>query len=268
MFSALVWNVDPAVFSFSPLPRWYGVLFAAGVISGFHATKAFNTKDGRGGDFTDRMLVYVIAGMVIGMRLAHCLFYQPEIYLANPIEILKIWHGGFASHGGFAGVMVALWAFTKSNKVGFLWLADRAAIGCMLTAAFIRLGNFFNSEMIGHPTDVPWAMIFEQVDEQRLPRHPAQLYEAVGYLLIFAISWLLYQKTDWKNKAGRLFGSVMIMGFTWRFLMEFFKIEQAEFEKSMPLNMGQLLSLPFIAIGILLAFGAFARKSDSNQSNR
>lgn len=261
MFPALVWNIDPAVFSFSPLPRWYGVLFAVGVILGFHATKSLNARDGKGGDFTDRLLVYVIVGMVVGMRLVHCLFYQPEVYLANPIEILKIWQGGFASHGGFAGVMIALWAFTNANQVSFLWLADRAAVGCMLPAAFIRIGNFFNSEMIGHPSDLPWAVVFQQVDDSLVPRHPAQLYEAIGYLTIFAISWLLYQKTDIKNKTGRLFGSVMIMGFTWRFLMEFFKIEQAEFEKGMLFNMGQLLSLPFIFVGILLVGGLFHAKT-------
>lgn len=261
MLPALVWNIDPAVFSFSPLPRWYGLMFAAGVILGFHATKSLNTKDGRGGDFTDQLLLYVIVGTVVGMRLAHCLFYQPEIYLANPLQILKIWEGGFASHGGFLGVIIAIWLFRKKHQdISYLWLADRVAVGTMVPAAFIRIGNFFNSEMIGHETNLPWGVLFEQVEQPALPRHPAQLYEAIGYALIFLVGWLLYHKTTIKQHSGRLFGVILVLGFGWRFLMEFFKIEQVDFERGMLLNMGQILSLPFITAGLLLALGILPKK--------
>jgi prolipoprotein diacylglyceryl transferase len=260
---AIVWDVQREVFSFSPLPRWYGLLFAAGVLLGFQATKIMNAKDGKGGDFTDRLFVYVMIGTVVGMRLVHCLFYQPEIYLTNPLLILKIWEGGFASHGGFAGVIIAMLLFKRKHAdVSFLWIADRAAVGSMLPAAFIRLGNLFNSEMIGTPSDAPWAMLFPLAEQNPVPRHPTQLYEAFGYLTIFCVTWLLYQKTSIKQKEGRLFGAVLAAGWTWRFIVEFFKIEQVDFEKGMLLNMGQLLSLPFIAAGLLLLSGVLGKKSD------
>lgn len=254
-----VWDLDPQIFSGMSVPRWYGLLFALGIVSGFMVMKNMFHSEKKDTLLVDRLLIYVFLGMLIGMRLGHCLFYEPETYLAQPLRILKFWEGGYASHGGFAGLIAAVFIFCKKHAdISLLWLLDRVAVSSMLAAAAIRIGNFFNSEMIGRQTDAPWAIIFKAIDDT--PRHPSQLYEACGFLVIFILGLIIYRKSDHKPKPGLLFGLVLVLGFSWRFIVEFSKENQVAFESNLPFNMGQLLSLPFIATGIVLILATSRRK--------
>ena len=262
--SALIWNVDPAVFSFSPLPRWYSLLFASGIVGGYLIIRGMFRRDGRPLEVLDSLLVHVILGMMIGMRLGHVLFYQPDYYVNHLAEIPMIWKGGYASHGGYLGVIISLLLFARRYRnFEFLWLADRVAIVSMFAGACIRVGNFFNSEMIGRPAnDVPWAVIFQQID--LVPRHPAQLYESIGYFVITAVSYACYRWTAMPEKTGRLMGLVMGTGFLWRFCCEFFKEDQVPFESGLVLNMGQFLSIPFVVLGLAMAAGLHKRGKSSS----
>ena len=207
----------------------------------------------------DSLTVYMISGTVIGARLGHCLFYEPSYYLSNPIEILKVWNGGLASHGAAIGILVSLYIFAQKNKdISYAWIVDRIVIVVASAGFFIRLGNFFNSEIIGLPTDLPWAVVFHRVDE--LARHPSQMYEAIAYLGIFAVLYAHYNK--WKEKTAdyALFSRFLILIFSARFIIEFTKENQSAFENGMMLNMGQILSLPLIILGVVLLI-----KSSGNQ---
>jgi prolipoprotein diacylglyceryl transferase len=247
----MIWDIRPEVFSFSPLPRWYSLLFAIGVYTGYLLTRKLMSKEKLSDEQFASGFTYVIVGMMVGMRLGHCLFYQPDYYLERPWEILMIWQGGYASHGGFLGVFIALYFFIRKNpQVTFWWLLDRASIGCVNVAGWIRLGNFFNSEMIGHKTEMPWAVVFAQIDQ--VPRHPTQLYEAFGYFFTSILLWILYHRTKIADQPGRMIGLSCVMLSTWRFFCEFFKVEQVGFEQDMALNLGQILSLPFFLGGLYL----------------
>ncbi|HBY01068.1 MAG TPA: prolipoprotein diacylglyceryl transferase, partial [Rikenellaceae bacterium] len=188
-------------------------------------------------------------------RLGHCLFYQPEYYLAHPIEILKVWEGGLASHGGAIAILLTMWWFVakygKQFKFDFLWLMDRIMIPTALTAAMIRLGNLMNSEIYGNPTDLPWGFIFT-LSGETVPKHPTQLYEALAYLSVFVILLFIYKKFLPTLKRGTLFAIFLIGMFASRFFIEFAKEPQVPFEQGMTLNMGQWLSIPFVAGGVLL----------------
>ena len=199
------------------------------------------------------LIWHMILGTVIGARLGHCLFYNPAYYLANPLEILMVWKGGLASHGAAIGILLAIYLFVKKKKnYSFLWVMDRVVITVALAGFFIRMGNLFNSEIIGKQTDVPWAFVFEMVDN--VPRHPAQLYEAIAYLVVFFVLIIYYFRKNAKFKAGFVFGMFLVSVFTFRFLVEFIKEDQTYFEKGMPLNMGQILSIPLILLGVYLLF--------------
>lgn len=201
------------------------------------------------------LVMYMIVGTVAGARLGHCLFYNPSYYLSNPLEILQIWHGGLASHGAAIGIILALYYYSKKHKdQAYLWIFDRVVITVALAGFFIRMGNLFNSEIIGIPTDVSWSFIFASIDEY--PRHPAQLYEAIAYLIIFIFLFYYYKMKDGKTKDGFIFGLFLVSVFTFRFLVEFIKEDQTFFEKDLPLNMGQLLSIPLIIAGIILIIRA------------
>ncbi len=254
-----VWDLDPQIFSGMSVPRWYGLFFALGIVGGFMVMKNMFHWEKKDTMLVDRLLIYVFLGMLIGMRLGHCLFYEPETYLADPLRILKFWEGGYASHGGFAGLIIAVIIFCKKyTETPILWLLDRIAVSSMFAAAAIRIGNFFNSEMIGRQTDVSWAIIFKAVDDA--PRHPSQLYEAFGFMVIFVFGMIIYKKTKHKTKPGLLFGLVLVFGFSWRFIVEFSKENQVDFELNLPLNMGQLLSIPFIAAGGIVILMTTLRK--------
>lgn len=252
----ITWDVNPEIFSLGPISiRWYGLLFAASFLIGFQImTKFFKDENKSQKDLND-LLWYMIIGTIVGARLGHCLFYNPEYYLSNPLEILKTWKGGLASHGAAIGIVTAMYLYSK-KKVGqsFLWVMDRVVITVALAGFFIRTGNLMNSEIIGKATDVPWAFKFVNayVADPLTPRHPAQLYEALAYLGIFIILYFIYKKSHARIKEGFIFGLFLILIFAARFIIEFFKENQSAFEQGMMLNMGQLLSIPLILWGLYL----------------
>jgi phosphatidylglycerol---prolipoprotein diacylglyceryl transferase len=199
----------------------------------------------------DQLSMYMLISTVVGARLGHVLFYEPASYLAHPLDILKIWQGGLASHGAAIGIIFALYLFSRKTRQPFLWVIDRIVIVVALSGFFIRTGNLFNSEIFGNITQLPWGFIFERVGET-LPRHPTQIYEGLCYLGIFFFLLWYYFKKDGKPRPGFLFGFFLVVLFSFRLLIEFLKEPQVNFENSMPLNMGQLLSIPFIIAGIVI----------------
>ncbi len=245
------WNPDPDLIHLGPLRiRWYGLMFVLGFGIGYQIVRKMCARLGKPLEALDKLLIYVVAGTTIGARLGHCLFYEPGYYLSRPLEILKIWEGGLASHGGTLGVILGIWLFSRKHKdFPFLWLLDTLSIPTAMVAGFIRLGNLMNSEIIGRPTDVPWAFVFERVD--KIPRHPGQLYESLCYFALFALTMTLYRlKPD--RPHGFYFGIMLIWIFGWRMILETFKENQSAFEQGMFMNMGQLLSIPFVLTGIFL----------------
>lgn len=256
MTDAFVWNVKPMLIGFTDSIgiRWYSLMFLCAFIVGHKGFTHFCRSEGKREDAADSLLMHIVLGTIIGARLGHCLFYEPMLYLTHPWKIFMTWEGGLASHGGYLGVMVSLYLFSRKNPdMPFFWLTDRIAIVGILSGGFIRIGNFFNSEILGKPSDVPWAIIFKQIDS--IPRHPAQLYESLGYFSIALILYCTYRLMDRKPLEGRLFGMVLVLGYGFRFFVENFKEVQERFEEDMFFNMGQLLSLPFIIIGFCLILG-------------
>lgn len=257
---SIVWDVDPELISLEQVPligqltvRYYGVLFALAFVLGYLLfTRIFKTE-GISIEVLDRLTLYMVIGTVLGARLGHVFFYQPDYYLSHPHEILYIWHGGLASHGAAIGILVALYLFVRKEKKPYMWILDRISIAVALAGFFIRMGNLMNSEIYGMQTDLPWGFIFVRANEV-VPKHPTQIYEALAYLVVFYILYRLYFRTRGNFKPGLLFGLFMLLVFTARFFIEFIKEVQVAFEKSMALNMGQLLSLPFIALGIILLY--------------
>lgn len=250
----ITWNVDPEIFSIGPLTiRWYGLFFALAFVFGQIIMSRIYVAEGRTEGDVDVLTLYMIIGTVIGARLGHTLFYAPDYYLSNPIEILKIWEGGLASHGATIGILLALWLFSRKQRFDYMWVLDRIVIVVALGGAFIRLGNLMNSEIFGHPTDLPWGFIFMRSTEfSQVPRHPTQLYESLTAFLLFVLLYGLWLKKKSELPRGLLFGLFVTFLFTFRFLVEFLKENQEAFEDSMALNMGQLLSIPLILIGIVI----------------
>ncbi|RDV13466.1 prolipoprotein diacylglyceryl transferase [Pontibacter diazotrophicus] len=256
MLNYIPWNVDPEIFSIGPLSiRWYGLLFALGFVIGQRILTKIYVAEGRTEGDVDVITLYMIIGTVIGARLGHTLFYAPDYYLSNPIEILKIWEGGLASHGATIGILFALWLFSRRMKFDYVWVLDRIVIVVALGGALIRLGNLMNSEIFGRPTDVPWAFIFYQNNEySHVPRHPTQLYESLSVFLLFVVLYWLWSKYKAALPRGLLFGLFVTFLFTFRFLVEFMKENQEAFEDEMALNMGQILSIPLILVGLFILF--------------
>lgn len=248
----IYWNVSPDLFRLGPFTvRWYGLLFALLFWFGYLLGRWMFRVEGRDPDRLSDLLIYLVIGTVVGARLGHCLFYEPAYYLAHPVEILMVWKGGLASHGGALGVLGALWSFHRRHpEFPYLWLVDRVAVAAALGGAFIRLGNLFNSEILGTPSTLPWAFVFVQAD--RTPRQPVQLYESICYLLIFLLLLRVYQKRRDRTMPGLLTGLFLVTVFTARFLLEFIKERQAAYTLPFPLSVGQVLSIPFIAAGIAL----------------
>ncbi len=219
----LIWNVSPEIFTLGPFaPRWYGILFVSGFLVGYGIMIQIYRAEKRSSENLSSLLSYLLIGTIVGARLGHVLFYQPDYYLWRPWEILMIWQGGLASHGGFLGVLIAIYLYLKKYRdMTFIELCDRLTIAILPAAALIRIGNFFNSEIIGVPSTAPWAVIFARVDN--IPRHPAMLYEAMCYLLVFCVLYLVYWKTDIIKIPGRILGAAFTASFTARFLIEFVK---------------------------------------------
>lgn len=258
------WHPSPEIFSLGAFePRWYGVFFAAAFVVGYYLTRYIFKREGVKLDYIDNLLVYFFVGTIVGARLGHCLFYEPGIYLRNPLQILKIWEGGLASHGAGIGLFIALGLFVKKYKVDTLWLFDRLAIMIALSGFFIRMGNLFNSEIVGCPTTQPWGFIFEN-NGDTFARHPSQLYEAVGYLAIGLTLLWMYFKTEAAKRKGLIFGLAMALIFAYRFVVEFTKETQVAFEKSMALDMGQWLSIPFVVLGLIFIVLSVKRNKDAN----
>jgi len=251
ILSYITWDVTPELLNIGPFSvRWYGLLFAMAFIAGFKIMQWIYKRENKPESDVEQLVIYVIVGTVIGARLGHCLFYNPEYYLANPLEILMVWKGGLASHGTSIGIPIAIYLYTKKKKLNFLWQMDSVVIVTALGGSLIRLGNLFNSEIIGKAAEVPWAFIFTRVDN--IPRHPTQLYESLAYLIIFIILFFIYKKMYKKLNDGFVFGVFLILLFTFRFFVEFLKENQTGFEEGMAFNMGQLLSIPFIILGVIL----------------
>ncbi len=267
------WNPDPEIiniFGFSL--RYYSILFAGGLIFCIYILAWIYKREYIPSENLEKLTIYGMIGIIAGARLGHCLFYEPSYYLSHPLEmILPITfppdggikftgYQGLASHGGVIGVLIALYFYSRKTKHSMIDTLDLIAIVAGLLFAFIRLGNFMNSEIIGMPTTKPWGVIFERVDN--LPRHPAQLYEAVSYFIIFAFMMILYIKRRDRLKYGFFFGLGSVLFFTARFVIEFVKKDQVGFEKGMTFNMGQLLSIPFILVGIgFMIYGLRRTKS-------
>lgn len=254
IISSIFWNVSPEIIKLGPFSlRWYGLLFALGFVFGYLILTKFYRLEKKPQTDLEQLSIYVILGTVIGARLGHCLFYDPVYYLSHPIEIIKVWEGGLASHGAAIGILISIYLITKKQKdKTMLWILDRLVIVVALAAVLIRLGNLFNSEIIGKAADVPWAFIFARVDD--VPRHPAQLYESIFYLISFITLYFTYTKTQKKLKQGFLFGLFLVLIFGFRFIVEFVKENQSAFEQGMSLNMGQILSIPFVLAGLYFIF--------------
>lgn len=259
------WNMSPEIFAFGFLKiRWYGLLYVGGLMLGYYVLAyIFKTENKKEKDLESLMMTLVLS-VIIGARLGHCLFYHPEYYLANPIKILMIWEGGLASHGAAVLILITMLFYSNKRKpdITMMWLLDRIVIGVALTGTLIRTGNFFNHEIVGIESDLPWAVMFNNdtnADHAAVPRHPAQLYEALTYFLIFIILFFRYRKHTFKLPKGQTFGIFLILTFTGRFLIEMLKEDQSAFEAAMFLNMGQILSIPFVVAGIV--FLLWSRKN-------
>lgn len=252
----IIWNVDPNLFDGFITIRWYGLLFAGAFMAGYYVLKHIFTQEKIAEDWLDKVLMYVMIGTVLGARLGHVFFYDWEYYSQNLDEILKVWHGGLASHGAAIGIIISLWLYSKNvTKKSILWILDRVVITVAIGAVFIRFGNLMNHEIIGKPTDFSWAFIFTRVDQ--MPRHPAQLYEAICYFASFLFLFFYgYKKAKWQHSEGKLFGAFLILIFSIRILVEFVKSSQGGFETAFGnvLSTGQWLSIPFILIGLYFFF--------------
>jgi prolipoprotein diacylglyceryl transferase len=269
------WHPNPELFSIFGLPiRYYGLLWAVGLFLAYIIVR-YQYRDKKISEkLFEPLFFYCFFGALVGARLGHCLFYDPQLYFGSlrglvemllPIKILPdggwkfVGYEGLASHGGTIGLIVALWLYCRKTKMHYVDVLDMIAVATPVTACCIRLANLMNSEIIGKPTDVPWAFVFERVDN--LPRHPGQLYEAIAYLLLFFIMIYLYKKRGKTLHRGFFFGLCLTYIFTFRFFIEFLKKEQEDFEVGMLLNMGQLLSIPFIIIGVYFLFFYGRKKS-------
>jgi phosphatidylglycerol:prolipoprotein diacylglycerol transferase len=257
----IYWNVEPEIINVLGISiRYYGLLFVTGLIICMYILGWIFRRENIPPKFLEKLSIYGIIGILAGARLGHCLFYEPLYYFAHPIEMILpitfppdggikfIGYQGLASHGGALGLLIALYFYSRKTRNSLINTIDLIAVVAALECGFIRLGNFMNSEIIGIPTTKPWGVIFERVDN--LPRHPAQLYEAISYFIIFTIMMILYKKMRDRLKNGFFFGLVLVLCFTARFIIEFVKENQVGFEDGMTFNMGQLLSLPYIVVGI------------------
>lgn len=253
LFQYIYWNPSPEIFTIPLINwpvRWYGLMWALGFIFSHYILSYVYKTEKRKIEDLDNLTLYIILGTIIGARLGHCLFYDAKYYLTHPIDILKIYEGGLASHGGAIGIILTTWLYVRKTKENIWWLLDRIVIVVPLAGMLIRIGNLMNSEIIGKPTTLPFGFIFASVDD--IPRHPSQLYEAIYAGLLFILMIYLWKTQRNKVTPGFMFGLFCVLLFTFRFFIEFLKENQEAFENNLPINMGQILSIPFILIGIYL----------------
>jgi prolipoprotein diacylglyceryl transferase len=271
------WNPDLVFFHLGPLAvRWYGLCWLVGFAVAYLLVRRLYREQKIKDELFDPLFIYCFMGILIGARLGHCIFYEPDYFLTSVRGIIEMFlpirfvdgninyagnwlfqltggaaafvgYEGLASHGGTLGLMIALWLYVKKTKLNIWTVLDNIAIATGSMACFIRLGNLMNSEIIGKVTDVPWAFIFERVDQ--MPRHPGQLYEAIAYAILFGILWYLHKRMPEKIGTGWYFGFCLAYIFTFRFFIEYTKEVQEAFEEGLPFDMGQILSIPFILMG-------------------
>ena len=272
------WNPDLVFFHLGPLAvRWYGLCWLVGFAVAYLLVRRLYREQKIKDELFDPLFIYCFMGILLGARLGHCIFYEPDYFLTSVRGIIEMFlpirfvdgninyagnwlfqltggaaafvgYEGLASHGGTLGLMIALWLYVKKTKLSLWRVLDNIAIATGSMACFIRLGNLMNSEIIGKVTDVPWAFIFERVDQ--MPRHPGQLYEAIAYAILFGILWYLHKRMPEKIGTGWYFGFCLAYIFTFRFFIEYTKEVQEAFEASLPLDMGQILSIPFVILGV------------------
>jgi prolipoprotein diacylglyceryl transferase len=259
MISNIIWDIDPRIFSGFEFFRWYGVCWVLGMLLGYKIMLNVYRSEDISHTELDKLTIYVMLGAILGARFGHILFYDPVYYLENPIEILPIrikptfqftGLAGLASHGGILGTLFALYLYNRKFKRNYFRMLDRLMIAGAALGGFIRLGNLMNSEIIGTPSNLPWAFIFTRVDQ--IPRHPAQLYEAIFYFGISIVLYFVWKSKKFYEHIGFIFGLGMTLIFAQRFLIEFLKENQVPFEENLTLNMGQTLSIPLILGGVVL----------------
>ena len=266
----IIWDWNPVLVSVGSFDiRWYGLMWAIAILAAERICAYMFKREGLPPRTVESGFMWIVLGTFIGARVGHCLFYEPDVYLAEPWRIITdIRQGGMASHGATIGILLGIWIFTRVNRLTFIWGIDRIGIVAPLSGAIIRLGNLFNSEIVGYPTDMPWGFQFPLCHEDRMiqlledvpARHPAQLYEAMCYFLTFGILFWLYCRKDLgRKRPGLLFGAAMIGIFLTRFFIEFLKERQEAFEDGWVLDMGQLLSIPFIMFGVFMIARALTR---------
>ena len=291
----ITWNVDPVLFHLGSLQvRWYGLLWALGFLIGYFIMKRIYQREKMAEDAFDKLLIYMLVSTVVGARLGHCLFYEPDYYLSNPLKIFAVWEGGLASHGGAIGILIGLWLYVrnynKSKKekndlqhINYIWILDRIVVAVCLVGALIRVGNVINHEIYGTPTSLPWGFVFLRGAEQFcgtvdnytacnawdapcppsewLPCHPTGLYEAFFCLVTMGILLWMYYKRDLGHKQpGLMFGTFLVIIFGSRICIEFLKNVQVDFERNMVFDMGQWLSVPFVLIGIGMIVWSFVNR--------
>ena len=295
LLNYITWNVDPVLFSIGSLSvRWYGLMWALGFLIGYFVMRRIYRREQMSDDAMDKLLIYMLVSTVIGARVGHCLFYEPEYYLSHPLKMLAIWEGGLASHGGAIGILIGLWLYVKNynkskkkktNKqsITYIWVLDRIVVAVCLVGALIRVGNVMNHEIYGTPTSLPWGFVFMRGAEQFcgtfdnytpclaweapcppsewLPCHPTGLYEAFFCLVAMGILLWMYYKRDLGNRQpGLMFGTFLVIIFGSRICIEFLKNVQVDFERNMIFDMGQWLSLPFVIIGIAMIVWSFVQR--------
>lgn len=267
---AILWNPNPIAFSIGSLDiAWYGISWALALLVALWIFARMVKREGLNPQLVDSGFLYGVFATIIGSRLGHCLFYEPQEYFLHPfmsdfpwVKLLDIRGGGLASHGAAIGLLVGLWLFARKWKVPYIWILDRVAVMVPLSGAFVRLGNLMNSEIYGDPTTLPWGFIFVQNGET-MPMHPTQLYEAGAYVLIFLLLAHLYWRTRLaQEKRGVLFGLFLILLFAVRLVIESIKLPQEAWEQDMWLNMGQILSLPFIVAGVVILWWGVRRPAE------
>ena len=258
---SIVWDFDPVFFSIGSFDiRYYGVMWALAILIGAKLFDNFVKREGLPSSVSESIFIYGTLATIIGARLGHCLFYDPVEYLRQPWTIITGFRdGGLASHGAAVGLLIGLWLFSRRNRLPYIWSLDRIGIAVAIAGALVRIGNLLNSEIYGIETSLPWGFIFVRNGEV-VPKHPTQLYEAFSYLILFVILWWMYYRKDLaRRRPGVMFGFFLIVLFGVRVLIEFVKNPQEAFEENMFLNMGQLLSLPFILAGVVILWRALRK---------
>lgn len=266
---AIHWNVDPVIINIGSFGlRWYSLGFLVAFLLGYYIIERMFKQENVKEDYLGSLFLYIFLAILIGARLGHCLFYEPDYFLTSEHWVEIVWpfqngrytgFQGLASHGAAIGILVGLWLYQRKYGLNLWWFLDRLVVVVALGGAFVRLGNLFNSEIYGVETSLPWGFVFERNGET-VPKHPTQLYESLSYFLIFGVSIWYYIRKKGQFKTGTIFGWWLVALFGVRLLIEFVKNDQVDFEAGMALNMGQLLSLPFIIGGFTIAWLAYKGK--------